>query len=188
MGRRLSLSFFFSCFHLSKFDVKIGNASLVRAEAGKPIALGEGYRGIHSSTLTVRFLDGIYRLSSGLESPIAHVWFSHILIEGQSSTYIINGCPDMAKSLILSYVEQRNATLMRPLSIDALLAEHSLHEWGQAVYVPRNQLVTYMRFYFSHNTSVVRYISPGKFLNLTIYALRLQKRSRDYIRSPGFSI
>ena len=77
---------------------------------------------------------------------------------------------------------------MRPLSIDALLAEHSLHEWGQAVYVPRNQLVTYVRFYFSHNTSVVRYISSGKFLNLTIYALRLQKRSRDYIRSPGFSI
>jgi len=33
--------------------------------------------------------------------------------------------------------------LMRPLSIDALLAEHDLHQWGQEVFVPRNHLVAY---------------------------------------------
>ena len=47
---------------------------------------------------------------------------------------IIHSCPDPAKSLILSYVEQSNPTFVRPLYIDAILAEHSLHEWGQAVY------------------------------------------------------
>jgi hypothetical protein len=77
----------------------------------------------------------------------------------------------MAKNVILSYVEQRNPMLMRPLSVDAILAEHSLQEWGQAVYVPRNQLVTYVRFHISHTISRLRYFSSGKFFDLTIYAL-----------------
>jgi len=60
---------------------------------------------------------------------------------------------------------------MRPLSIDALLAEHSLHEWGQEVYAPRNQLVTYVRFHASLKISGMRSLSLGELSNLTIYAL-----------------
>ena len=96
---------------------------------------------------------------------MTHVWFSHSLIEGQSSTYIIHGCSDPAKSLILSYVEQSNSTFVRPLSIDTILAEHSLHEWGQAVYAPRNQLITYVRFHFSYNKPC---ITPGEQENSSI--------------------
>jgi hypothetical protein len=172
MRQRFGVSpLFFSCFYSPKFGVKIGNASLIRTEGGKRVALGEAnYCNTPSSILTVRILDGIYRFSSGLGSPVAHVWFSHSLVEGQSSTYIIHGCPDMAKNLILSYVEQRNPILMRPLSIDAILAEHSLHEWGQAVYAPRGHLMTYVRLHISHKVSgCAQYISSGKFLNLTIY-------------------
>ena len=86
---------------------------------------------------------------------MGHVWFLHSLIEGQSSTYIIHGCPDMAKKLILLHIDQRNPILMRPLSVDAILAEHSLHAWGQEVYGPQNQLVTYVRFYISHTINGV---------------------------------
>src|SRR6266567_434253 len=96
----------------------------------------------------MRPLDGLYRFSSGFGHPVAHVWFSHSLIEGQSSTYIIYDCPEHAKDLILSYVEQRNTPmLVRRLSIDAILAEHDLHQWGQEVILPRNQLVTYVCFH-----------------------------------------
>jgi len=172
MRQRFGVSpLFFSCFHSPKYVVKIGNAFLIRTEGGKRVALGEKHRDIPSNILTVRPLDGIYRFSSGLWTPVVHVWFSHSLIEGQSSTYIIHDCPDIAKNLILTYVEQRNPILMRPLSIDALLAEHSLHEWGQEVFVPRNQLVIYVRFHASHKISGVLYSSSGKFFSLTIYAL-----------------
>jgi len=44
---------------------------------------------------------------------------------------------------------------MRPLSIDAILAEHSLHEWGEEIYAPRNQLLTYVRFHTSPKISRV---------------------------------
>jgi len=61
---------------------------------------------------------------------------------------------------------------MRPLSIDAILAEHSLHEWGQEVYAPRNHLITYVRLHISHKSAVVcNYLSSGKYLNLTIHTL-----------------
>ena len=141
-----------------------------------------------SSIFTVRILDGIYRFSSGLGTPVAHVWFSHSLIEGQSSTYIIHGCPDMAKNLILSYVEQRNLILMRPLSVDAILAEHSLHEWGQAVYSPRNHLITYVRPYISHKISRSGQIPLTRKIpqSHNLHPLKLQKRSRDCIPSPSF--
>ena len=33
---------FFSCFHSPKYVVKIGNASLIRIDGGKRVALGEG--------------------------------------------------------------------------------------------------------------------------------------------------
>ena len=149
MRQRFGVSpLFFSCFNSSDYVVKVGNAPLIRTEGEKRVALGTGYCDIPSSILTDRILDGIYRFSSGLRSSVfTHVWFSHSLIEGQSSTYIIHGCHDTAKDLILSYVQQRNAILMRPLSIDAILAEHCLHEWGQAVYAPRNHLVTYVRLH-----------------------------------------
>jgi hypothetical protein len=95
--------------------------------------------------------DGLYRFSSGLGHPVAHVWFSHSLIEGQSSTYIIYDCPEHAKNLILTYVDPGNTpTAIRPLSIDALLAEHDLHQWGQEAFLPRNQLITYVRFHVFH--------------------------------------
>ena len=60
---------------------------------------------------------------------------------------------------------------MRPLSIDALLAEHSLHEWGQEAYAPRNQLVTYVRLHAALEIDLVRSLLSGKILNFTIYAL-----------------
>ena len=60
---------------------------------------------------------------------------------------------------------------MRPLSIDALLAERSLHEWGQEVYVPRNQLVTYVRFHAALKNGRAPYLSSGKNINFAIYAL-----------------
>ena len=172
MRQRFGVSpLFFNCFHSPDYVVKVGNGSLIRTEGGKRVALGTGYCNIPSSILTVRIVDGIYRFSSGLGSPVViHVWFSHSLIKGQSSTYIIHGCPDMAKDLILSYVEQRNAILMRPLSIDAILAEHCLYEWGEEVYAPRNRLITYVRFsYIPYNKLCMIPLQSGKFLNLTIY-------------------
>ena len=95
----------------------------MRTEAGKRVALGERYfakRLLVSQLLIVRFPDGFYRISSAFDS-VAHVWFSHSLLKGQSSTYIIHGCPEIAKNLILSYVDRINSTI-RPLSIDAIFS------------------------------------------------------------------
>ncbi|KIM38867.1 hypothetical protein M413DRAFT_29808 [Hebeloma cylindrosporum] len=122
-----------ACFHSPTSLVKSGSASLIRTENGKRVAL-----------------DGFYRISSGFAPPVAHVWFSHSLLEGQSSTYIIHGCPEIAKNLILTYVEQRNP-ILRPLSIDAILFEYSLYEWGQGLSAPRNHLVAY------ENTSISQF-------------------------------
>ncbi|PPQ86187.1 hypothetical protein CVT25_006930 [Psilocybe cyanescens] len=118
---------FFSCITVSTYVVKIGNANLVRRENGRYVSL-----------------DGLYRFSSGLSCPPVHVWFSHSLINGQSSTYIIHRCPENAKNTILSYVQKKNIPmLLRPLAIDAFLAEDSLNEWGQDVIHARERLLGY---------------------------------------------
>jgi len=152
MRQRFGVSpLFFSCFHSPTSLVKSGSASLIRTEGGKRVALGERYLPHTSWYLhcLISFPDGFYRISSGFSGPVAHVWFSHSLIEGQSSTYIIHGCPETAKDLILSYVDRINSTI-RPLSIDAILFEFNLYEWGQGLSAPRNQLVAYVRFDISH--------------------------------------
>ena len=91
MRQRFGVSpLFFSCFYSPKYVVKIGNASLIRTKGGKRVALGKDFCNIRSTVLTVWILDGIYRFSSGLGAPVTHVWFSHSLIEGQSSTYKVS--------------------------------------------------------------------------------------------------
>jgi len=48
MRQRFGVSpLFFSRFHSPKHSVKIGNASLIRTEGGKRLALGEDYRDSH---------------------------------------------------------------------------------------------------------------------------------------------
>ena len=131
--------------------------------------------------------DGLYRFSSGFGHPVAHVWFSHSLIEGQPSTYIIYDCPKHAKEIILSYVKQGNSPiLMRRLSIDALLAEHDLHQWGQEAIVPRNQLVAYVRFHPSLQRAMRNIFIRKKPQFYDLRPLKLRKRSRSYIPSPRF--
>jgi hypothetical protein len=89
--------------------------------------------------------DGKYRFCSGKELPVAHVWFSHSLLGGRSSTYIITDCPEKSKEIILSYAQEANIqTLLRPLAIDAFLSEECLHEWGQEIFVPRKELVEFV--------------------------------------------
>ena len=121
----------------------------MRTEAGERIALGQFSLPENPDFLTLRYPDGFYRISSGFGPPVAHVWFSHSLLEGQSSTYIIHGCPEFGRNLILAYVQQRNP-IVRTLSIDAILFEYSLYEWGQELVAPRNHLVAYVRCYISH--------------------------------------
>ncbi|PPQ93028.1 hypothetical protein CVT25_006210, partial [Psilocybe cyanescens] len=118
---------FFSCITVSTYVVKIGNANHVRRENGRYVSL-----------------DGMYRFSSGLHSRPVHVWFSHSLVNGQSSTYIIHHCPENAKNTILSYVEKKNIPmLLRPLTIDTFLTEDGLNDWGQDVILAREQLLKY---------------------------------------------
>jgi len=107
----------------------------------------------HLSTLFLHFFreDGKYRLTStdkastDKELPVAHVWFSHSLIEGRPSTYIINDCPEKSKETILSFAEGANTqTLLRPLTIDAFLSDQCLHEWRQELFVPRQDLMEFV--------------------------------------------
>ena len=84
--------------------------------------------------------DGLYRISTSLHpGDITHVWFSH---SSQSSTYVIHGCPQQAKNLILTYTGEKTfQMLLRPLAIDAFLCEHALHTWCEDIIRPRNRLV-----------------------------------------------
>ena len=136
-------------FHAQKnLKTWTANASLLRTEAGKRVALGGlfCFPDELDSHYLVSYLDGLYRFSSGHGAPVSFVWFSHSLLKGQSSTYIIDRCPEHAKALILSFAGQRSARLIRPLSIDAILFEHGIHVWGEEIFLPRQHLVTYVRF------------------------------------------
>jgi len=129
MQQRFGVSpLFFSSLETEIQVVKTGSgASLLRWEEGKRVSL-----------------DGIYRFSFGRVSPVAHVWFSHSLIEDKSSTYIIHDCPEKSKEIILSYSQAATTqTLLRPLAIDTILSEQCLHEWGQEIFVPRKDLIEY---------------------------------------------
>ncbi|KDR80212.1 hypothetical protein GALMADRAFT_242505 [Galerina marginata CBS 339.88] len=128
MRQRFGVSpLFFSCLTAHKYVVKTGNASLVRTRHGRPVSL-----------------DGIYRFSFGINSPPSHVWFSHSLIDNLPSVYIIHQCPNRARDVILSYAHEENvAMLLRPLAIDAFLAESSLDMWGKNVIPSRNHLIAY---------------------------------------------
>ena len=65
MRQRFGVSpLFFSCFRSPKYVVKIGNASLIRTEAGKRVALGEGYCDIpyikHLNSLNFRWYLSVF--------------------------------------------------------------------------------------------------------------------------------
>ncbi|KAF8963527.1 hypothetical protein BDZ97DRAFT_1820355 [Flammula alnicola] len=130
MRQHLGVSpLFFNCILFPRFVAKIGNASLVRRENGKRVAL-----------------DGLYRFSSRIRVPVVtHVWFSHSLIQDRSSTYVIHQCPENAKKALLSYVQGKShfPMLFRPMAVDAFLQEDCLHEWGQELFYPRNLLLDY---------------------------------------------
>jgi len=73
------------------------------------------------------------------------VWFSHSLTGSQSSTYIIHGCPEQVKDLIVSYAKDETIpTLLRPLAIDVFLSEYALNAWCQAVIPRRDCLIGYV--------------------------------------------
>ena len=76
---------------------------------------------------------------------ITHVWFSHSLTDNQSSTYIIHGCPEQAKDLIITCTEKETIpTLLRPMAIDVFFAEYALNAWSQAVVPRRDRLIFYV--------------------------------------------
>ncbi|PPQ90502.1 hypothetical protein CVT25_014185 [Psilocybe cyanescens] len=110
-----------------------GNASLTRRQHGKRVSL-----------------DGLYRFSSGLGARMTRVWFSHSLRGDQASTYIIHSCPENAKNAMLLCTQNANRLkLLRPLAVDAFLAEDRLDEWGKDVIAPRDELVQYENSKFS---------------------------------------
>ena len=90
--------------------------------------------------------DGLYRFSSDLcAGNITHVWFSHSLTGSRPSTYVIHGCPQQAKDLILTYTHEKTIpSLLRPLAIDTFLCEYAVHTWCQDIIVPRDRLVFYV--------------------------------------------
>ncbi|KAJ3515356.1 hypothetical protein NLJ89_g1806 [Agrocybe chaxingu] len=69
-------------------------------------------------------LDGVYHFSSG-KDPATTVWFSHSLVEYQSSTYIMHKFPEDTKKSLLACA----GSLLRPLAVDMILAECVLLRW-----------------------------------------------------------
>jgi hypothetical protein len=145
---------FFSSLESETQVVKTGSGASLLSWEGKRVHLGmlfvirvSGIQPSLTDTSVSLFPleDGIYRFSSGRELPVAHVWFSHSLMEGKSSTYIIHDCPEKSKRLILSYFQGENIQkLLRPLVIDVFLSEQCLHEWRQELFVPRKDLIEYV--------------------------------------------
>ncbi|CAA7262164.1 unnamed protein product [Cyclocybe aegerita] len=68
-------------------------------------------------------LDGVYHFSSG-KDPATTIWFSHSLVEGQGSTYIIHKFPEETKKALLACID---TCLLRPLAVDMFLAERVKH-------------------------------------------------------------
>ncbi|KAH9474916.1 hypothetical protein JR316_0013384 [Psilocybe cubensis] len=94
--------------------------------------------------------DGLYRFSSGLGARMSRVWFSHSLRTDRSSVYVIHSCPEKAKTAILQSTRDENRQkLLRPLAIDAFLAEDRLDEWGRDSMAPRDELIQYENSKFS---------------------------------------
>ncbi|KAF8963522.1 hypothetical protein BDZ97DRAFT_1000573 [Flammula alnicola] len=139
MRQHLGVSpLFFNCILSPRF-FEIGNTSLVRRENGKRVAL-----------------DGLYSFTSGIDMPVVYVWFSHSLIRGRSSTYVIHQCPENAKKTLLSYAQRKShfPMLLRPMAVDAFLHEDCRHEWGQQLFYPRNFLLGYENTRISEFTPV----------------------------------
>lgn len=97
------------------------------------------------------FEDGVYRLIYMFETGqvLTHVWFSHSLIEGNSSTYVITECPENPKQAILSHIRvqsenQNIRTPLRPLEIDAYLSEQCLDTFRQQIGVLAHLLTHYV--------------------------------------------
>ncbi|KAF8892822.1 hypothetical protein CPB84DRAFT_1333713 [Gymnopilus junonius] len=100
--------------------------------------------------LTLVRSDGLYRYSPDLAAPNeparppVHVWFSHNLITGHGSTYLIHQCPANPKQLILSCAQGPNfRSLLRPLAIDIFLGEDSVQKWAERVAETRMNLLKY---------------------------------------------
>lgn len=73
------------------------------------------------------------------------MWFSHSLTGSRTSTYIIHGCPQQAKDLILTYTHEKTIPLLlRPLAIDTFLCEYAVYTWCQDIIIPRDRLVFYV--------------------------------------------
>ncbi|TFK27510.1 hypothetical protein FA15DRAFT_666356 [Coprinopsis marcescibilis] len=95
-------------------------------------------------------IDGLYRLSQGLNTRKlgCNVWFSHTLGSEGTSTYIITGCPGQVKHNILCTAEKPSNSplkLLRPLTVDAFLAEALVDEYSKEFLRLRARLV-----YFEH--------------------------------------
>jgi hypothetical protein len=93
--------------------------------------------------LICKLPDGFYRISASIYAGnFTHVWFSH---SSQSSTYVIYGCPQEAKDLILTFARERTIQmLLRPLAIDTFLCEYAVHTWCQDIIDPGDRLVFYV--------------------------------------------
>ncbi|KAH9474913.1 Notoamide biosynthesis cluster protein M' [Psilocybe cubensis] len=113
-----------------------GNASFVRKGHGRRVSL-----------------DGLYRFKSGISTPLTLVWFSHSLDQVPSSTYMIYQYTESVKNTILSCTHpDTTSSLLRPLAIDAFLAEDCLFALGADVLQPRNELIKYERRKFARFT------------------------------------
>jgi hypothetical protein len=102
------------------------------------------------SILISALADGFYQLvsTSVLRDGYithTHVWFSHSLTDSKSSTYILHGCPEEVKDLVVAYAKEETIPmLLRPLTIDVFLSEYALNAWSRAVMARRHCLLGYV--------------------------------------------
>ncbi|TFK27527.1 hypothetical protein FA15DRAFT_666364, partial [Coprinopsis marcescibilis] len=94
------------------------------------------------------WVDGFYRFSCGfkINQLSSNVWFCHrrLHTSQQASTYIIRNCPEFIKSNILATASKASSLaklLLRPMAVDAFVAEGSAHAWSEEFLSFRAKLV-----------------------------------------------
>ena len=97
-------------------------------------------------------LDGFYQIASGITLKPSYLWYRHSATERQgiASIYIIYQCPPFAKNQIVEILEKTPTSLLRPLSVDALILAGQLHHWSTSVH---------------HDHSILRPIVSASFTN-----------------------
>ncbi|CAA7270080.1 unnamed protein product [Cyclocybe aegerita] len=88
-------------------------------------------------------IDGFYSNSGGLSLFPAHIWFSHSVLERNTSTYVIYNSSPTAKQLIFRCAETQGCALLRPFAIDAFMQEDYLEKRTARLSELRPQLVYY---------------------------------------------